>query len=169
MGHGPSDGRALMLPSGRALASTLVALASTTAIVGALTASVGHARELSRAQDSKAKKSASDGIYSDAQGKRGKTAYDRSCAACHGADLSGDQSVPPLAGDAFMAHWIGQDVIDLFGRIQTSMPQDRPGSLSPEACVDIIAYLLQENDFPSGADELKPDPALLKALIITRK
>ena len=168
MGHGPGDRRALMRSSGRPVTSTLVALASTMAIVGALTASVGHARELSRAQDAKAK-SASDGIYSDAQGKRGKTAYSRSCAACHGDDLSGDQSVPPLAGDTFMAHWIGQNVIDLFGRIQTSMPQDRPGSLSPEACVDIIAYLLQENEFPSGTEELKTDPAILKGLIITRK
>jgi cytochrome c len=146
----------------------LSTVVSTIVIVGALTASVGHALGLSQAQDSKAT-TASDGIYSDEQSKRGKASYSQSCAACHGDDLSGDQSVPALARETFTAHWMDQSVNDLFGRIQTSMPQDRPGSLSPETCVDIIAYLLQQNDFPSGTEELKTDPDALKKLMIARK
>jgi mono/diheme cytochrome c family protein len=168
VGHGPSDRSTLTRSSGGSITSPLAALMTAMVIVCALTASVGQAFGLSRAQDSKAT-SASDGVYSNEQSKRGKTAYSRSCAACHGDDLSGDQSVPALAGETFTTHWIDQSVNDLFGRIQTSMPQDRPGSLSPETCVDIIAYLLQQNDFPSGTEELKTDREILKKLMIARK
>src|SRR5690606_25956756 len=47
----------------------------------------------------------SDGVFSLAQAAAGKTVYERSCAACHGADLAPAQGVPPVAGSAFLANW----------------------------------------------------------------
>ena len=49
------------------------------------------------------------------------------------------------------------------------MPQASPGSLSPQAYLDVVAYLLQSNDFPSGKQELNDNPAVLKGMTISQK
>ena len=72
-----------------------------------------------------------DGVYTDDQAARGKTAYNQSCAYCHMEDLSGSGQALPLAGDAFMEVWDGQSVGDLFDLIHMTMPQDKPESLTP--------------------------------------
>ena len=41
------------------------------------------------------------------------------------------------------------------------MPKDDPGSLSPEESSAIVSYLLKENGYPAGGEELVSDvPAL---------
>lgn len=122
-----------------------------------------------RADDAKPTKTAMDGVYTNDQANRGKTQYSQTCASCHMDDLSGSGQALPLAGDAFMQVWEGQTVNDLFQLILTTMPQDKPGTLTPEATLDIAAYLLQYNQFPSGKEELKNDPDALKAILITKK
>jgi len=110
-----------------------------------------------------------DGVYTDDQAKRGKDQYTTTCSGCHMEDLSGSGQALPLAGDAFTQVWDGQTVADLLNLIQTTMPQDKPGTLTPEASLDVISYLLQFNQFPAGKEELKNDPDALKNIIITRK
>jgi hypothetical protein len=51
---------------------------------------------------------------------------------------------------------------DLLDKMQTSMPADRPGQLSPQVNADILAYLLRYNKFPSGSAELPTDAAALR-------
>jgi hypothetical protein len=41
------------------------------------------------------------------------------------------------------------------------MPQDRAFSLTPQAYVDVLAYLLSENEAPPGSAELEPSQAFL--------
>jgi S-disulfanyl-L-cysteine oxidoreductase SoxD len=135
-------------------------------IAGAL-AFVGGAIRSVRAADSQ--KTTMDGVYSIAQAARGKAQYTQACANCHMDDLSGSGQALPLAGDAFTETWEGQSVGDLFDLIHNTMPQDKPGTLSPDATVDVIAYLLQFNKFPAGSTELKSDPATLKNILITNK
>jgi hypothetical protein len=60
-------------------------------------------------------------------------------------------------------------VYDLFQVTYTTMPPDKPESLSPDATLDIVAYLLQSNQFPAGKGELKNDPDTLKNILITTK
>jgi mono/diheme cytochrome c family protein len=122
-----------------------------------------------RADDAKPAKTTMDGVYTDDQAKRGKAQYSQTCASCHMDDLSGSGQALPLAGDAFLQVWEGQTVNDLFQLILTTMPQDKPGTLTPEATLDVAAYLLQYNQFPSGKEELKNDPDVLKAILITKK
>jgi len=110
-----------------------------------------------------------DGVYNDDQAARGKTVYAQSCSNCHMDDLSGGGQALPLAGEAFMSIWENQSLGDMFDLVHRTMPQDKPGSLTPEATVDVMAYILQYNQFPSGKDELKTDPELLKAIVIARK
>ncbi len=110
-----------------------------------------------------------DGVFTDAQAARGKAVYSQNCASCHMDDLSGSGQALPLAGDAFMETWDGQTVADLNDLVHNTMPQDKPGSLSANDTVDVISYLLQFNKFPAGKDELKPDPAGLKNILISKK
>ena len=46
------------------------------------------------------------------------------------------------------------------------MPQGAPASLSPQAYVDIVAYMLKVNDYPTGDVELPTAEAELEAIII---
>jgi mono/diheme cytochrome c family protein len=110
-----------------------------------------------------------DGVFTDPEAARGKAQYNTSCSSCHMEDLSGSGQALPLAGDAFMDIWEGQTMNDLLGLVQGTMPQDRPGSLTPEQALDVISYILQQNKFPAGKEELKNDPDALKNILITKK
>jgi S-disulfanyl-L-cysteine oxidoreductase SoxD len=130
-------------------------------------ACVGGAIGVVRAAD--APKTTADGVYTADQAARGKTVYGDNCASCHMDDLSGSGQALPLAGDAFTETWEGQSVNDLFDLIHNTMPQDKPGTLTPDQTVDVISYVLQYNKFPAGSDELKNDPAALKNIMISKK
>ena len=58
---------------------------------------------------------------------------------------------------------------DIFTAISTSMPATAPGSLAPQQYLDIVTYLLQQNSFPAGKEEIKADPALLKTITVTKQ
>jgi cytochrome c5 len=121
-------------------------------------------------QDPPASQSVWDGVYTDDQARRGEAHYARSCESCHGADLSGNpvDEIPALAWDAFLLHWNDKSIKDLYDAIKRSMPQDKPGSLNARAYVDVIAYVLQVNKFPSGARELGLNPDTLANIVIER-
>jgi mono/diheme cytochrome c family protein len=95
-------------------------------------------------------------VYTEAQAERGLAAYNSECARCHGTQLQGGESAPPLAGIEFLSNWNGLTMGDLFERIRISMPADRPGRLSREQNADIIAYMLRVGEFPAGSTELAP-------------
>jgi mono/diheme cytochrome c family protein len=116
-----------------------------------------------------ASKTTLDGVYTDDEAARGKAQYNTSCSSCHMEDLSGSGQALPLAGDAFMDIWEGQTMYDLLGLVQGTMPQDKPGSLTPDASLDVISYILQQNKFPAGKADLKNDPDALKDILITKK
>ncbi len=107
------------------------------------------------AADPAASRSVSDGVYSAGQAERGRVLYLARCAGCHGDDLRGQGFAPGLAGSEFLSLWKGQTVRDLYSRTRTTMPEDMPGSLSPEETLDIIAYVLQVNGFPPRPAELE--------------
>jgi S-disulfanyl-L-cysteine oxidoreductase SoxD len=116
------------------------------------------------------KRSVWDGVYSEEQARRGENQYGRFCESCHGADLSGNQvdEVPALTWDAFLMQWNDRTVKDLFDSVKRSMPRDNPGSLNLRAYVDVIAYLLQANKFPSGAKDLSLNEDVLGQIVIER-
>src|SRR5262245_56641999 len=97
-----------------------------------------------------------DGVYSNAQSQRGEQVYADACAACHAADLTGSQIVPALVGDDFLTKWNGAMAGDLFELIRTTMPQDKPESLTPDQVADVLAFVFKGNKMPSGNTELPP-------------
>ena len=105
-----------------------------------------------------------DGVYTEEQSKRGQALYAKECASCHGAELTGGESAPPLTGIGFLANWNGLTVGDLFERMRVSMPQDNPSRVSRQQHADILAYLLSANRFPSGKAELERQTEVLKLI-----
>ena len=61
---------------------------------------------------------------------------------------------------------MGVPVGDLVERIRVSMPQDKPGSLSLQQNVDVVAFILKFNMAPAGQVELPRDADALKAIRI---
>jgi S-disulfanyl-L-cysteine oxidoreductase SoxD len=110
-----------------------------------------------------------DGVFTEDQAARGKSQYAESCASCHAADLRGDGNAPSLIEESFAFQWGDTTVGELFTRIRTLMPSNRPNSLSPERYRDIVAYILQANRFPAGANELDGDVDILGRIAITTK
>jgi mono/diheme cytochrome c family protein len=110
-----------------------------------------------------------DGVYSAAQATKGQGQYAAQCASCHGPDLEGSGPMPALSGEDFRKEWDGQTLGDLFDRIQTTMPGDKPGKLSPEVNADILAFLLKANSYPAGKGELTGNVAALGKIKFTQK
>jgi S-disulfanyl-L-cysteine oxidoreductase SoxD len=106
-----------------------------------------------------------DGVYSAEQAKRGRTTYDGKCASCHDGGTMG----PELWGEAFLANWNGKTLNAFFTRIQTTMPEDSPGSLSENEALDVIAYVVQTNGFPAGEKALPTAGALSTITFVSNK
>jgi mono/diheme cytochrome c family protein len=109
-------------------------------------------------------KSVWDGIYTEEQATRGKALYSTECASCHGAELTGGEMAPGLAGGEFISGWDGLTVGDLFERIRISMPQNAPGSLSGQQNADILAFMFSVNKFPAGSTDLPKEAGILKQI-----
>ena len=106
------------------------------------------------------------GVYTTEQAGRGETVYRTYCIACHGSELEGADMTPPLSGGSFTANWNDLTVGDLFERIRTTMPLDRPGVLSRQQNADVIAFILKANAWPAGMTELSRELAPLKTIRI---
>lgn len=93
------------------------------------------------------------GVFTDEQAQRGEQSYDVHCRKCHGAEGDGG-SATTITGEPFFERW-GEDALSgLFRSVAGTMPRDAPASLPQQAYVDIIAYILQLNGYPTGPREL---------------
>jgi len=107
-----------------------------------------------------------EGVHSEEQAKRGEVVYAETCANCHGEHLEGIDMSPALVGSTFSSNWNTLTVGDLFDRIRTTMPMDRPGAISPQQNADVIAYMLKANEYPAGTTELPNTVTPLKTITI---
>ncbi len=95
-------------------------------------------------------------MFTVEQATRGQRVFTTVCAVCHGRN--------EFTGPIFALTWMAEPVGHLFQHISTAMPQDRPGSLSPEEYAAIVAYLLQLNGHAAGDQELPADEELLSRM-----
>ena len=82
---------------------------------------------------------ASATLLSTAQADRGRSVFDVACTACHSSSEFMDAS--------FKRRWGGRTAGDLFDQISRMMPDDAPGSLSPEKYAELVTYILRMNGF----------------------
>ena len=107
------------------------------------------------------------GIYSKEQAERGKAVYDKICVACHTfkpSEKSKDN--PDLGGDAFLNKWDQKTVHELATVIYTTMPNDGSAVITEEQTADVIAFILQQNNFPAGSAAFKWDASARKITIV---
>jgi mono/diheme cytochrome c family protein len=103
--------------------------------------------------------------YTAAQAERGQASYEHSCQVCHGSALdNGDFGGAPLNGSWFQEHWGKSDAGALFSYVRTTMPPDNPGGLNDTTYADILAFILQGNGYPPGAQELPSDVDALQRI-----
>jgi mono/diheme cytochrome c family protein len=110
-----------------------------------------------------------DGIFSQDQAARGKSAFDLSCSRCHNVALTGSERGPAIKGSAFLSHWEKDTLAGLFSKIRDTMPEGGPGTVKDEVKIDILSYILQQNGFPTGKTELKDDVSSLEDIRLARK
>ena len=110
-----------------------------------------------------------DGVYSIDQASRGETVYKETCVSCHGQDLGGNSNSPGLVGMGFMFLWEGKTLGEFFEKIRSDMPTDRPGQLTQQNYLDVLAYILLQNNFPSRTEELSSNKDILKEITISSK
>lgn len=116
------------------------------------------------------KKTIWEGVYTPAQAARGEAAYKKSCTLCHRDDLRGNNDGgPPLRGLEFTSRWTNVSMKDMVGAISDIMPNEKPGSLSRQTYVDIVAFLFKGNGIPAGMTELPIKDAELEQIIFTKK
>ena len=120
-------------------------------------------------REARADRSVWDSVFTEAQATRGDSLYKGSCGNCHGAALQGGvtpagDDAHPLVGPPFMASWDGQTLYDMYDKIFSAMPVDKPKTLDKQLIVDVMAYILSQNHFPAGSKELETDPEKLKEI-----
>ena len=107
------------------------------------------------------------GIYAKEQAERGKETYDKICSACHTfkpSEKSKDN--PDLGGDAFLTKWDKKTVHELATVIYTTMPNDGSAVITEEQTADVVAFILQQNNFPAGTQPFKWDASARKIMIV---
>src|SRR6185436_14815543 len=136
----------------RALGTVLACIAFAFALLPTKTLSSGTQESRSRQR-----------LYTQAQANRGKRLYARECASCHGQSLEGTPATA-LVGQSFMAKW-GEgkhSIDDLYYITKTQMPYEKPGSLTDQQYIDIVAFILASNGYQAGTRALPANPAILK-------
>jgi mono/diheme cytochrome c family protein len=117
------------------------------------------------AQETIARKTVREAVYTDAQAERGKKVYEANCVTCHLPDLDGSANPDagargaPLVGTRFVQDFGESKVSTLFNKMKRDMPSGRPGTLTDQEYLDAAAFVLQRNKFPAGATELTEDTA----------
>ena len=108
------------------------------------------------------------GVFTAAQAKRGDEAYQASCSGCHGSNLRAtDAEAVDLTGPGFRVKWNGKTLGERFETIRDTMPLGNANSLGDKTYMDILAFVLQSNEFPPGNQELVPETA--KVIVFVQK
>jgi mono/diheme cytochrome c family protein len=105
-------------------------------------------------------KSVKAGVYTSAQADRGQGLFRSKCASCHAPNRFTD--------DLFYTSFAGKPLWEMFDVISDTMPEDNPGSMKPEEYVDVMAYLLKLNNFPTGEGELPTGKEALGAILMEK-
>lgn len=140
-------------------ATRLLFASAATVLFSLLLTSSAQTENLQQKPAAPAYSSVWDGVYTEKQAQRGEALYHETCSSCHGDKLTGKESenAPALTGEKFETQWKDRTVGDLFRKILRKMPQDDPGTLTPQQSADLAAFLLSFNKFPAGKNELPAD------------
>lgn len=86
----------------------------------------------------------------------GEQWFRSACLECHAAR--------GLDNADFRLKWGGRSALDLFALIRSTMPDGKPGSLTPGTYAAIVSYLMTVNGMPVGARRLSTDSSALMSI-----
>jgi mono/diheme cytochrome c family protein len=122
----------------------------------------GSVAGVPRAQDIR---SVWDGVYTDAQARRGEAIYFERCVRCHGPTLmGGTDGAGPLTGPTFNGNWNGVPLGQMLDRVRTTMPLDKPVTMSRQQTADVLTYIFSVNKIPAGNVELPRQAEMLNLI-----
>jgi hypothetical protein len=108
------------------------------------------------------------GVYTEDQVKRGHDVFMNRCAHCHDERLTGGDG-PALIGGQFNRNWGSRTVQRLFVKIKDRMPPGEVFVATDKEKLDVVAFLLSMNGFPTGSSELSLDEEALSSILIVGK
>ena len=91
-------------------------------------------------------KTVRDGVYTEAQAKRGQAEFEAICAMCHRAEWFG--------GPEFKEHWGYGELYWVYDFIRTNMPYEQGGTLPKQTYIDVLAYILKLQGYKAGTYDL---------------
>ena len=107
-------------------------------------------------------KSVWEGVYTEAQAKRGEELYFERCVRCHGATfMGGTDGAGPLLGPTFNGNWNGVPLDQMLDRVRSTMPMDKPATMSRQQTADALAFVFSINKIPAGKVELPRQAEIL--------
>ena len=98
-------------------------------------------------------RSTNDGVYTDAQAARGRVLFTDVCSVCHNDPL-------------WRPSWQGKPIGEVYTKILKYMPDDNPGTLSSAEVTSALAYILNSNGVPAGAEPLPDDIDVLNRILV---
>lgn len=107
-----------------------------------------------------------DSVYTAQQASHGDSLYRVGCVKCHGPALAGGDQGSPLVGSAFLDNWRDLTLDQLYDKIRTTMPPEKPKSIAGGDAADLVAFVLAQNQFPAGARVLTDSLDLLRDIKI---
>lgn len=100
-----------------------------------------------------------DGVYTEAQAKRGEKVYEEHCKACH---------IPEFYQAKFQV-WNNQPLSALYDTVSFSMPESNPGGLALQDYTDVMAYIFSLLDYPTGEQELSHSDGSMNSITVKTK
>ncbi len=81
------------------------------------------------------------------------------CMECH--------ATGNLTNPDFRLAWRGKSALELFERIRSTMPANKPGTLTQGTYASIVAYLMKVNGMPVGTRRVSSDSSALASIRLT--
>lgn len=95
-------------------------------------------------------------LYTAAQADEGAKVWTATCSSCH--------ETKDVTSADFRTKWVGRTLFELYEQIRTTMPDDGPGTLTPEQYLHSVVYILKLNGLPAGETPLVSDSATMSTL-----
>jgi mono/diheme cytochrome c family protein len=146
---------AAVVPDSAALATTPTTAAPDSALLRP--PSTGDTTLVAAAAPVVGGRSVMDRVYTSRQAARGQELFETVCVECHTPDY--------FTGEK-MAEWKNRPIGEIYQFSSTMMPANAPGTLAPQDYIDVIAYWLRQNGYPTGNQELPPDQTALNKIQI---
>lgn len=89
----------------------------------------------------------------------GEQWFKSACWECH--------QIGNLQNPDFRLAWRGKSAYELFERIRSTMPANKPGTLTQGTYASIVAYLMKVNGMPVGTRRVSSDSSALASIVLT--